>query len=142
MRTGEPAAAAGVNAQTLRYYERRGLLAEPRRSLGGHRLYPEQSVTVLRVIKAAQRLGFTLDEVTELLAATRFGRRRADAGLQARATAKLAVSLSRPAQLGLALSAAGVIGLSWSRTRTRRTETSTGCTASGCDCPRHPEPDS
>jgi hypothetical protein len=52
------------------------------------------------------------------------------------------VSLSRPAQLGLALSAAGVIRLSWSRTRTRRTETSTGCTASGCDCPRHPEPDS
>lgn len=52
------------------------------------------------------------------------------------------VSLSWPAQLGLALSAAGVIGLSWSRTRTRRTETSTACTASGCDCPPHPEPDS
>lgn len=59
LRTGELAEAAGVNTQTLRYYERRGLLAEPRRSLGGHRLYPEQAVTVLRVIKAAQRLGFT-----------------------------------------------------------------------------------
>ncbi|MEU4652217.1 MerR family transcriptional regulator [Nocardia fluminea] len=55
-----------MNAQTLRYYERRGLLAEPDRSLGGHRLYPEQAVTVLRVIKAAQRLGFTLDEVADL----------------------------------------------------------------------------
>lgn len=89
LRTGELAEAAGVNTQTLRYYERRGLLAEPRRSLGGHRLYPEQAVTVLRVIKAAQRLGFTLDEVADLLTATRFGRRRTDAGLQARAAAKL-----------------------------------------------------
>ncbi|MFJ2666409.1 MerR family transcriptional regulator [Nocardia fluminea] len=91
LRASELAAAAGVNAQTLRYYERRGLLAEPDRSLGGHRLYSEQAVTVLRVIKAAQRLGFTLDEVAELLAATQFGKpRRADAGLRARATKKLA----------------------------------------------------
>lgn len=89
LRTSELAAAAGVNAQTLRYYERRGLLAEPQRSLGGHRQYPEQALTVLRVIKAAQRLGFTLDEVANLLDVTRFGLRRADAGLQARAAAKL-----------------------------------------------------
>lgn len=89
MRTSELAAAAGVNTQTLRYYERRGLLAEPIRSLGGHRLYPEQAVTVLRVIKAAQRLGFTLDEVADLLAATRHGHRGVDVGLQARAAAKL-----------------------------------------------------
>ncbi|WP_174187510.1 MerR family transcriptional regulator [Nocardia barduliensis] len=99
LRTGELAAAAGVNTQTLRYYERRGLLAEPQRSLGGHRLYPERAVTVLRVIKAAQRLGFTLDEVTELLTATRFGRRRAEAGLQARATAKLAEIDAKVAEL-------------------------------------------
>ncbi|WP_280340275.1 MerR family transcriptional regulator [Nocardia neocaledoniensis] len=90
LRTSEVAAAAGVNTQTLRYYERRGLLAEPERTLGGQRLYPEQAVTVLRVIKAAQRLGFTLDEIAELLAATHRGRRRAEAGLQARATKKLA----------------------------------------------------
>ena len=57
--------------QTLRYYERRGLLAEPARSPGGHRLYPVEAVTVLRVIKAAQRLGFTLDEVADLLEAVR-----------------------------------------------------------------------
>lgn len=100
LRTSELAAAAGVNAQTLRYYERRGLLAEPGRSLGGHRLYPEQAVTVLRVIKAAQRLGFTLDEVAELLAATRFGaRRRADSGLRARATEKLAEVDAKLAEL-------------------------------------------
>ncbi|MFI6041011.1 MerR family transcriptional regulator [Nocardia sp. NPDC051321] len=90
LRTGELAAAAGVNVQTLRYYERRGLLAELDRSLGGHRLYPENAVTVLRVIKAAQRLGFTLEEVADLLEATPLRQRRADTGLRAHATAKLA----------------------------------------------------
>ncbi|WP_244187727.1 MerR family transcriptional regulator [Streptomyces regalis] len=59
LRSGQVAEAAGVNVQTLRYYERRGLLAEPERSNGGHRLYGEDAVTALRVIKAAQRLGFT-----------------------------------------------------------------------------------
>jgi MerR family mercuric resistance operon transcriptional regulator len=84
------AAAAGVNPQTLRYYERRGLLAEPQRSPGGHRLYPAQAVNVLRVIKAAQRLGFTLDEVADLLDAGRHRHgRRTEAGLQSRARAKL-----------------------------------------------------
>ena len=56
LRTSELAERAGVNVQTLRYYERRGLLAEPDRSPGGHRLYPDDAVTTLRVIKAAQRL--------------------------------------------------------------------------------------
>jgi MerR family transcriptional regulator, mercuric resistance operon regulatory protein len=91
LRSGEVAAAAGVNLQTLRYYERRGLLREPDRSLGGHRLYPAETVTVLRVIKAAQRLGFTLNEVADLLEdAGHHHRRPADAGLGARAQAKLA----------------------------------------------------
>ncbi|MFD0364334.1 MerR family transcriptional regulator [Nocardia sp. GCM10030253] len=99
LRTGEVAAAAGVNVQTLRYYERRGLLAEPDRSLGGHRLYPEQTVTVLRVIKAAQRLGFTLEEVADLLEATQLRNRRADAGLRARASVKLAEVDTKLAEL-------------------------------------------
>ncbi|MEV0688522.1 MerR family transcriptional regulator [Nocardia sp. NPDC050378] len=91
LRTSQLAVAAGVNIQTLRYYVRRGQLAEPGRTLGGHRLYPQGSVTVLRVIKAAQRLGFTLEEVAALLEGTRVGgRRRADAGLRARVSAKLA----------------------------------------------------
>ncbi|GAA3954978.1 MerR family transcriptional regulator [Actinoplanes auranticolor] len=91
LRSSEVAAAAGVNLQTLRYYERRGLLAEPDRSLGGHRMYPPEAVTVLRVIKAAQRLGFTLEEITDLLESGRHRHgRAADAGLQARAQAKLA----------------------------------------------------
>ena len=88
MRAGEVAEAAGVNRETLRYYERRGLLDAPDRSPGGHRVYDDQAVVTLRVIKAAQRLGFTLDEVAELL---EVGRRRGrDSGLQARASAKLA----------------------------------------------------
>jgi DNA-binding transcriptional MerR regulator len=48
-----------VNLQTLRSYERRGLLEEPDRTLGGHRVYPEDAVVLLRVIKTAQRLRFT-----------------------------------------------------------------------------------
>jgi MerR family mercuric resistance operon transcriptional regulator len=100
LRTRQVADAAGVNTQTLRYYERRGLLPEPERTLGGHRLYPAEAVTVLRVIKAAQRLGFTLEEVAELLDA---GRHRhgahADQGLQQRATLKLAQVESKIADL-------------------------------------------
>ncbi|MGC4897130.1 MerR family DNA-binding transcriptional regulator [Micromonospora sp. DT31] len=57
LRSGQLADAVGVTVQTLRYYERRGLLAEPRRSPGGHRLYPAETVTLLRVVKAAQRPG-------------------------------------------------------------------------------------
>lgn len=92
LRSSQVAAAAGVNPQTLRYYERRGLLAEPHRSLGGHRLYPEQTVTLVKVIKAAQRLGFTLAEVADLLKAGRQHRHgpRKEVSLQARAQAKLA----------------------------------------------------
>lgn len=97
LRSGQVAAAAGVNLQTLRYYERRGLLAEPERSLGGHRLYPPEAVTVLRVIKAAQRLGFSLNEMAELVAAGR--RRRAAVGLRARVAAKLAEVEARIADL-------------------------------------------
>jgi MerR family mercuric resistance operon transcriptional regulator len=91
LRSGQLAEAAGVNPQTLRYYERRGLLSKPDRTLGGHRLYPPEAVTVLRVIKAAQRLGFTLDEIADLLDIGRHRRgSQPETGLQARATAKLA----------------------------------------------------
>lgn len=93
LRAGQVADAAGVNAETLRYYERRGLIPEPDRSLGGHRLYTDETVTTLRVIKAAQRLGFTLDEVAELLDAGRHQHGRGgarQAGLQSRTDAKLA----------------------------------------------------
>jgi MerR family transcriptional regulator, mercuric resistance operon regulatory protein len=91
LRSGQVAEAAGVNLQTLRYYERRGLVAPPDRTLGGHRVYPAETVTLLRVIKTAQRLGFTLEEVADLLDSGRHRHGgRADAGLQARAADKLA----------------------------------------------------
>jgi len=89
LRSGQVAEAVGVNIETLRYYERRGIIAEPDRSLGGRRLYPEETVTTLRVIKAAQSLGFTLDEVAELLEAGRH-HHGARSGLQSRTGAKLA----------------------------------------------------
>ena len=100
LRVGQVAAAAGVNIETLRYYERRGLLARPDRSLGGHRLYPADTVTRLRVIKAAQRLGFTLGEVAELVEAGRHQHGvRPPPGLQARAQAKLTEIEQRIADL-------------------------------------------
>lgn len=87
MRSGELAAAAGVNQETLRYYERRGLLPEPARSLGGHRVYDDDALTVLKVIKAAQSLGFTLGETKELL--TIGSHRGPRPGLRERALGKI-----------------------------------------------------
>lgn len=67
MRIGEVAEQAGVNVDTLRYYERRGLLREPERQRSGYRTYSEDAVRVVRFIKRAQELGFTLVEVEVLL---------------------------------------------------------------------------
>ncbi|MGI5246770.1 MerR family transcriptional regulator [Dactylosporangium sp. CA-139066] len=97
LRSGEVAERAGVNIQTLRYYERRGLLPAPDRSLGGHRLYPPDTVALLQVIKAAQRLGFTLDEVAELLDTGR--RRHPTPDLRQRAIDKIAEIDARIADL-------------------------------------------
>jgi DNA-binding transcriptional MerR regulator len=67
MRTSEVAERAGVNTQTLRYYERRGLLASPPRSTSGYRDYPASAVILLRFVKRVQQLGFCLDEAGELV---------------------------------------------------------------------------
>ena len=67
MRSSEVAAHAGVNVQTLRYYERRGLLEVPARSASGYRAYAADAVAVIRFIKRAQQHGFSLDEIEELL---------------------------------------------------------------------------
>jgi DNA-binding transcriptional MerR regulator len=87
MRTSQVAGQAGLNIQTLRYYERRGLIPEPARSPGGHRSYPAETVQLLRIIKIAQRLGFTLNEVAELLDVSRH---RHQARLREHAQDKLA----------------------------------------------------
>ena len=66
MRAGEIAEQAGVNRQTLRFYEREGLLPSPRREGNGYRDYPASTVALVRFIKHAQELGFTLDEARAL----------------------------------------------------------------------------
>jgi redox-sensitive transcriptional activator SoxR len=71
MRVGEIAERAGVNVETLRYYERRGLLPAPERTPSGHRRYDEETVRFLRAIKEAQAVGFTLAEIAEYLRAAR-----------------------------------------------------------------------
>jgi Cu(I)-responsive transcriptional regulator len=73
---GRTAKAAGVNAQTLRYYERRGLIGRARRGRSGYREYSDDAVAVVRFIKRAQELGFSLDEIEELI--TLRGVRRAE----------------------------------------------------------------
>jgi redox-sensitive transcriptional activator SoxR len=68
---GEVAERAGVNVETLRYYERRGLLPTPDRTPSGHRRYDEETVRFLGAIKEAQAVGFTLAEIAEYLRAAR-----------------------------------------------------------------------
>ena len=63
----EAAEQAGVNVQTIRYYERRGLLPSPPRRRSGYRELPTDTVRRVRFIKRAQELGFSLDEIAELL---------------------------------------------------------------------------
>jgi len=64
---GEVAKRAGVHVETLRYYERRGLLREPPRTPSNYRVYPPDTVRRVRFIKRAQELGFSLKEINELL---------------------------------------------------------------------------
>ena len=61
------AARAGVGIETIRYYQRLGLIEEPVKPVEGYRLYPEQTIALIRFIKHAQELGFTLKEVKVLV---------------------------------------------------------------------------
>jgi Hg(II)-responsive transcriptional regulator len=98
MRTSEVAAQARVNPQTLRYYERRGLLPEPERSTSGYRAYGPQAVELVRFVKRAQDLGFTLDDVASLLQLAEGGPESCDAAREM-ATEKIADLESRLADL-------------------------------------------
>ena len=88
MRVGEAAERAGVNVETLRYYERRGLLPEPKREPSGHRRYDEETVRFLRAIKEAQAVGFTLAEIKDYLRASRHSGSPSEA-LRVRMAAKI-----------------------------------------------------
>ncbi len=67
MTIGELAKRAGVNVQTVRYYERRGLLREPKRLPSGYRVYDDTALERLQFIRRSQELGFTLSEIGDLL---------------------------------------------------------------------------
>lgn len=84
---GAVAARAGVNVQTLRYYERRGLFATPPRSASGYRQYRPETVDLIRAVKRAQGLGFRLAEIEDLLRLQETGRKPAE--VRAAADAKL-----------------------------------------------------
>ncbi len=93
---GQVARAAGVNVETIRFYQRRKLIEKPEKPLGSMRRYPRAAVDRVRFIKRAQQLGFTLEEVRTLLA-LEDGRSCAEA--QRLAMAKLAAVESRIADL-------------------------------------------
>ncbi len=67
MRTGELAQRAGVNIQTVRFYERKCLLREPSRTPSGYRCYTDEDVRQIRFIRECQDLGFTLQDIKQLI---------------------------------------------------------------------------
>ena len=98
MKIGELGQRAGVGIDTVRYYERAGLLPQPRRLASGYRAYGDDDVRRLRFVRRAKALGFTLPEIRELLALS--GRREDDmGGLKAAASEKLADVNARLAEL-------------------------------------------
>lgn len=98
MKIGEFAQRAGVAIDTVRYYERQGLLPEPQRQASGYRRYVLMDIARLQFVRRAKALGFTLTEIHELLALS--DHRDDDmAGLKAKATEKLADVEARLAAL-------------------------------------------
>jgi DNA-binding transcriptional MerR regulator len=69
LRAGELARAVGVSADTLHHYERKGVLARPRRSPNGYREYPLEALDRVRLVRRAIAIGFTLDELARILRA-------------------------------------------------------------------------
>jgi DNA-binding transcriptional MerR regulator len=97
LRIGDVARKAGVNIQTLRYYERRGLVVAGYRRHSGQREFDEADVRKVKVIKAAQRLGFTLAEIQEMFDLS--AHRRGTGELHDRAQAKISEIDARIARL-------------------------------------------
>ncbi|MGY3231701.1 MerR family copper efflux transcriptional regulator [Luteibacter sp. HA06] len=95
---GRIAQSAGVAIDTIRFYEREGLLPEPRRRPSGYREYDQATVSRLRFIRRAKDLGFTLDEIRELLALSA-DRNEGVEGVRERAAARLQAIDERIAEL-------------------------------------------
>src|SRR3954469_13093782 len=95
---GRIAQSAGVAIDTIRFYEREGLLPEPRRRPSGYREYDQATVSRLRFIRRAKDLGFTLDEIRELLALSA-DRNDGVEGVRERAAARLQAIDERIAEL-------------------------------------------
>lgn len=98
MKIGELARRGGVSADTVRYYERAGLLPKPRRRASGYRDYDDETVRELRFIRSAKALGFTLEDIRELLALST-DRDKGVTGVKQRAEARLAVIEEKLAKL-------------------------------------------
>ena len=98
MKIGELAALAGVPAATIRYYERRGILSEPPRTGAGYRHYRPEAAERLRFIKRAKELGFTLEEIEDLLT-LRVDDPATCAAVEARARAKIDAVRRRIAEM-------------------------------------------
>lgn len=98
LRIGEVAKLARVGVETVRFYEKAGLLPAPPRRPSGYRQYPADTVGRIRFVQAAKRIGFTLREVRELLS-LRVSKRRTCAAVRQRATAKIADVDARIAEL-------------------------------------------
>jgi MerR family mercuric resistance operon transcriptional regulator len=88
MTRGELAKQGGVNLETIRYYERVGLLPKPPRSPAGYRIFSRESVRRVRFIRRAQELGFSLKEIKELLT-LRISQSSTRADVRRRAEAKI-----------------------------------------------------
>ncbi|NII09100.1 heavy metal-responsive transcriptional regulator [Oleiagrimonas sp. C23AA] len=95
---GTVARRAGVGVDTIRYYEREGLLPAPARRASGYRVYGDQAIEQLRFIRRAKELGFSLDEVRELMALSA-DRERGVTGVKQRAQQRLAAVEQRMAEL-------------------------------------------
>lgn len=95
---GRIAQSAGVAIDTIRFYEREGLLPEPRRLPSGYREYDQSAVSRLRFIRRAKDLGFTLEEIRELLALSA-DRHGGVEGVRERAAARLLAIDERIAEL-------------------------------------------
>lgn len=95
---GVVAKRVGVAIDTIRYYEREGLLPEPMRRASGYRSYGEGAIAQLRFIRRAKQLGFTLDEIRELLALSA-DRQRGVKAVKKRAQQRLAAIEQRIVEL-------------------------------------------